>query len=95
MSSPIRWFSGLVPVFVLLIAAGSMRQSGVEADLRQRGEIALKAAALDWASVSLAGRDAILQGEAPAPEALPAAIAAAGQVAGIRLVNNAMTLLPE
>ncbi|MCA3600794.1 MAG: OmpA family protein [Methylobacterium sp.] len=95
MSSPIRWFFGLVPVFALLIAAGSTRQSGVEADLRQRGEFALKAATLDWASVTLAGRDAILQGEAPAPEALPAALATAGQVAGIRLVRNAMTLLPE
>ena len=95
MSSPIRWFFGLVPVFVLLIAAGSMRQSGMEADLREGGEIALKAAKLEWASVTLSGRDAVLRGEAPAPEALPAAMAAAGQVAGIRLVNNAMTLLPE
>ncbi|MFM8749658.1 BON domain-containing protein, partial [Rhabdaerophilum sp.] len=95
MSSPIRWFFGLVPVFVLLIAAGSMRQSGMEADLREGGRNALKAAKLEWASVTLSGRDAVLRGEAPAPEALPAAIAAAGQVVGIRLVNNAMTLLPE
>ena len=95
MSSPIRWFFGLVPVFVLLIAAGSMRQSGMEADLREGGRNALKAAKLEWASVTLSGRDAVLRGEAPAPEALPAAIAAAGQVSGIRLVHNAMTLLPE
>jgi OmpA-OmpF porin, OOP family len=93
MSSPIRWFYGLIPLALLTVAAIASRQADIEADLAARGQAALKP--LEWANVALHGRDAVLKGEAPAPEARPAAFAIAAQVYGTRLVRDETTLLPE
>ncbi|MBN8532566.1 MAG: OmpA family protein [Rhizobiales bacterium] len=95
MSQPKKWFLGLVPVAGLLLAAGLMRQGGVETDLTAKGAAQLAASGFPWAKVSMAGRDAILTGEAPEPELRGMAVAAADRVLGIRIVNDKMTVLPE
>ncbi len=95
MPSPIRWFLGLIPLAILLLVAGTMRQPAVESDLGTRGQASLASASLDWARLEIAGRDALLKGEAPAPEARLAARENAERVFGFRLVRDETTLLPE
>lgn len=95
MSQPKKWFLGLVPVAGLLLAAGLMRQGGVEADLSGKGGGALAASGFSWAKVTMIGRDAVLTGEAPAPELRGMAVEAADRVLGIRIVNDRTTVLPE
>lgn len=95
MSQPKKWFLGLVPVAGLLLAAGLMRQGGVETDLTGKGAAQLATSGFSWAKVSMAGRDAILTGEAPAPELRGMAVEAADRVLGIRIVNDKTTVLPE
>ncbi len=95
MPSPIRWFLGLIPLAILLLVAGTMRQPAVESDLGTRGQASLASAGLDWARVEITGRDALLKGEAPAPEARLAARDNAERVFGLRLVRDETTLLPE
>lgn len=95
MSSPIRWFLGLIPLALVLVAAGSLKQGAVEQDIGTRGGASLQSAGYDWARLEPAGRDAVLKGEAPAPEARPAARDVAERVFGLRLVRDETTLLPE
>lgn len=95
MSQPKKWFLGLVPVAGLLLVAGLMRQGGVEADLSGKGDAALAASGFSWAKVTMVGRDAVLTGEAPAPELRGMAVEAADRVLGIRIVNDKTTVLPE
>jgi OOP family OmpA-OmpF porin len=95
MSQPKKWFLGLVPVAGLLLAAGLMRQGGVESDLAAKGSAALAASGFSWANVTMVGRDAVLTGEAPAPELRGMAVEAADRVLGIRIVNDKTTVLPE
>ncbi|MGL5446222.1 MAG: OmpA family protein [Rhabdaerophilum sp.] len=95
MSQPKKWFLGLIPVAGLLLAAGLMRQGGVEADLTGKGSAQLAASGFSWAKVTMEGRDAVLIGEAPEPELRARAIAAADGVSGIRIVNDKTTVLPE
>jgi OmpA-OmpF porin, OOP family len=95
MSQPKKWFLGLVPVAGLLLVAGLMRQGGVEADLAGKGTAQLAISGFSWAKVSMSGRDAVLTGEAPAPELRGMAVAAADRVLGIRIVNDKTTVLPE
>lgn len=95
MSQPKKWFLGLVPVAGLLLASALMGRDGVEADLTGKGSAALASSGFSWAKVVMDGRDAVLTGEAPAPELRGMAVAAADRVFGIRLVHDKTTVLPE
>lgn len=95
MSQPKKWFIGLIPVAGLLLAAGAMRQGNVEADLATRGGAKLAESGLEWAKVAVAGRDAVITGEAPEPNLRALAISAADRTFGIRNVVDKTTVLPE
>lgn len=95
MSQPRKWFIGLVPVAVLLAIAGLTRQAPTETDLIQRGNASLKDSGLEWAQVKLAGRDAVITGEAPDPSLRTLAVSAAERAFGVRLVKDQMTVLAE
>lgn len=95
MSSPIRWFFGLVPMLALLLAAGLLNRPTVEADLRSRAEAGLKAQGFEWAGVTIAGRDALVRGEAPATDAAPLARETVERVSGMRLARDGTSLLAE
>lgn len=95
MVQPQKWGLGLFPLAVLLLVGGFWRQGGVEQDLAQRSTARLAGAGHSWATVSLSGRDAILQGEAPSPEARAEARASAEATFGLRQAKDRMTVLPE
>lgn len=86
---------GLVPLAALLLIAVLWRQGGVESDLARKSAASLGTAAASWVKLEGGGRDLVLTGEAPSPEARTAAIDAAAKPFGIRRVVDAMTLLPE
>ncbi len=64
----------------------------VEADLKQRSSDALAAANLTFAKVDVAGRVITLSGEAPSPTAKEDAVKVAGDVWGVRNVNDALVV---
>lgn len=95
MSSPKKWFWGLLPIAGLLLVAGLSRQGSVESDLVAKGAEGLASSGFAWAKVAMQGRDAVLTGEAPDPGLKGMAMEAADRVFGIRLVHDKMTVLPE
>lgn len=64
----------------------------VETDLADRA--AMKLADLSWTSFELDGRDIVLKGMAPDPEAKQAAYETLETVRGIREISNFVTVLP-
>src|SRR5260221_2195166 len=64
----------------------------VEADLKQRSSQALAAANLSFAKVDVAGRIVTLSGEAPSPTAKEDAVKIAGDVWGVRNVNDTLVI---
>jgi len=94
---PRRWLWGLLPLAALWLVAGLVGNDRIQADLTQRSASeALRAAATtSWATATFEGRDAILSGTAPSPEARRAAQEAVAAVNGVRLVRDAATILAE
>lgn len=95
MCQPRKWLWGLLPLLLLGILGVYWQQVDLEKDLTQRGVSALAQAASGWGKVSIAGRDAVIQGEAPSPEAKAAALKAVEGVEGVRRVSDAATVLAE
>lgn len=85
-------FLGLLPLGLLFIGAITTGQAGMERDLATRGAAS---AGGGWAKLAVEGRDAVLAGEAPSPEARERALAGVAGTSGIRRVSNRMTVLPE
>jgi OmpA-OmpF porin, OOP family len=94
-----RWRSwilpGLIAVSLLTAMAMVFKSASIETDLTQRATAGLAADAQGWATVSLDGRDATLQGTAPSPEAKILAMQSADRVFGVRVVDDGAALLPE
>ena len=85
--------------FVALVALGAVAfytiqtyPPLVEADLKQRSSLALAAANLTFAKVDVAGRVVTLSGEAPSSTAREDAVKVAGDVWGVRNVNDALVI---
>ncbi|MBU2007490.1 MAG: OmpA family protein [Gammaproteobacteria bacterium] len=78
---------GLPLLFLLMLGS---RQGAVESDLASRSTADLKAAGMDWAQVTLAGRgrDLRIQGTAASEEQRDQAIKLAQSVYGVRVVEN-------
>jgi OOP family OmpA-OmpF porin len=95
MCQPRKWLWGLLPLLFLGILAGYWHQSDVEADLSKKGSTALAAAGLGWGKVVIAGRDAVILGEAPSPDARTLALKTIEGVEGVRRAGDGSTLLAE
>lgn len=95
MCQPRKWLWGLLPLFVLAILAGYWHQAEIERDLAKSGAAVLANGGFAWSKVEVSGRDAILTGEAPSPDAKALALKAAEAVAGVRRASDATTLLAE
>ena len=82
-----RWiFPWAIVPLALGAAALIFNTDSLESQLAAEADTRLKAAGVDWASVSLDGRDATLSGEAPTQEAAAAAAGLVKDTYGIRRV---------
>lgn len=63
--------------------------------MTRRASAALSAQAPAWGKVAITGRDAVLSGEAPSPEARAQALKAIEALDGVRLVSDTTTVLAE
>lgn len=95
MVQPRKWVLGLAPLAALFLIAGFWNQGSVEQDLMSRSGAKLAAAKIDWVKLGLSGRDAIITGEAPSPEARTLALATVDQVFGVRRILDRASVLPE
>jgi OmpA-OmpF porin, OOP family len=95
MCQPRRWLWGLLPLALLWLAAGFLRNDSIQTDLTTRSiNEALKAKA-PWASATFNGRDATVTGVSPSPAVQKAAEDAVDSVFGVRRVDNKTTVLAE
>ncbi|MGY3453531.1 OmpA family protein [Bradyrhizobium sp. USDA 4353] len=96
MHQPSKWWTGLIAVAVLWLAAVSFKTAGVEDEIAPRVRAAVAAAAPDTAAalkVSVAGRDVRIEGpEFSADQSERLSDAAA--VSGVRLVDDSYDKLP-
>lgn len=95
MCQPKKWWWGLLPLALLFFLMNSMTSGPVEGDLARRAADVFKQSGLPWASAALSGRDAVLKGEAPNPEAKKLAVDAAERAWGVRKVADSTTVSPE
>jgi len=85
---PERWWLGLLPLGIFWVLGTASETGNVEADLTSRAKAALGADLVNNPTVSVAGRDVTLGGEAFAPAGRKSAIEAVRSEYGVRLVNN-------
>lgn len=90
---PLRWLWGLIPLALLAAMVNYFARPVVEADLKARGELALKEAGLPWAGMSFEGRDGILSGMAFDEGAREKAIEVVGNTYGVRIVDDRASLV--
>lgn len=94
--NPLRWLWGLVPLLGLgglMYMGGTF--AGIETDLKQQTEAALKAGGQGWAQVAFSGRDATLIGEAIDNSDQLRAGGIARSVRGVRILTDQSRLLEE
>ncbi len=93
-----RWRSwilpGLIAVALLTAMAMVFKSGSIESDLTARATAGLAADGQGWATVTLDGRDATLQGTAPSPDAKILAMQSADRVYGVRVVDDGAAILP-
>ena len=89
----LRWLAGLAAAAVLWAGATLYLQGAVESDLTAGAREALGADS--WAKVTARGRDLEIEGEAPSAADKQRALAALKRVAGVRLIRDAATVLPD
>ncbi|MBA8876607.1 BON domain-containing protein [Phyllobacterium myrsinacearum] len=88
------WFwPGIITVACLTTLAGWFLAEPIDRQLTDSVAAALEVDN-SWASIEVDGRDLILKGVAPSEEALASALKIADETNGIRVVENAATLLP-
>lgn len=95
MCQPRKWLWGLLPLLLLGILGIYWQQGDLEKDLTQRAAAALTQAGASWGKVEVAGRDAVLRGEALSPDARAQAVKVVEGVEGIRRVTDSTSLLAE
>jgi OmpA-OmpF porin, OOP family len=95
MVQPRQWIPGLLPLGALVVVAALWNRGPVEQDLTRRAEAGLAGAGLDWTKIALFGRDTVLAGEAPSPEARDEAVLVASRVFGVRNITDNLKVLPE
>ena len=93
MCRPARWLPGLIPLFLIFLAAVGLKVPEIQHDLTVRTNAALSGDGLGAAPVNVSGRDVSLHGTALSTEGRGEAVATADGVNGVRLVNDHLTLL--
>lgn len=90
-----KWIRpGVVVTALAALIAVFVQRGHIERELVARVSEALAASGQTWAVASASGRDVVISGVAPAPEAEETAVRIAQGVSGVRAVADATTLLP-
>ena len=92
---PRKWLWGLIPLLVPFAAAWWLGTTSLEQGLKQQVEAKLRLAGLNWATVAMDGRDAVIVGEAETPEARNKAIETVEGQYGLRRVVSAIQVVPQ
>jgi outer membrane protein OmpA-like peptidoglycan-associated protein len=85
----------LIPLLVPFLAALWLGTGSLEQSLKQQTEAKLRLAGHEWATVSMNGRDARIEGEAETEEEKATAIATVAGQYGIRRVASAINVIPR
>ncbi len=91
---PRKWLWGLIPLLVPFAAAWWLGTDSLEQSLRTQVEAKLRLAGLEWATVKMDGRDAVVVGEVESEEAKSKAFDTVAGQHGIRRVTSAVTVVP-
>ena len=91
---PRKWLWGLIPLLVPFAAAWWLGTDSLEQRLRTQVEAKLRLAGLEWATVEMDGRDAVVVGEVDTEEAKSKALDTVAGQHGIRRVASAVTVVP-
>ncbi|MDE2362238.1 MAG: OmpA family protein [Hyphomicrobiales bacterium] len=95
MCRPSRWLAGLIPLFLLFVAAIGIRAPEIQADLSTRTVRAIAGAGLDHPQVSVSGRDVAIAGASFSDASRQSAVATARSLDGVRLVADSTSLVAE
>jgi len=90
-----KWWPGTIPLAVLWAIAAWTSTSPLESDLAARATSALKETVLDKTRIEVSGRDVTLAADAFSEDGRRSAVASVEAVAGVRLVNDETSLVPE
>ncbi len=90
-----KWWPGTIPLAVLWAIAAWTSTSPLESDLAARSTSALKDTVLDKTRIEVSGRDVSFAADAFSEDGRRSAVAAVEAVAGVRLVNDETSLVPE
>lgn len=82
----------MILLTAICVTAVKMRGKSIEFDLQDRAQFALVVENLPWAEVTMDGRDAIVNGEAPNQAAQILAEKFISKIKGVRRVENRSTL---
>lgn len=95
MASRMKWLLPSVLVAGgLTLVAGAFTFRSIAEDVKSRTAGELSAAGHEWATLAIHGRDLVLSGVAPQPDARKEALAVADAVFGVRIVADETTVLP-
>jgi len=95
MARVARWWVGLIPLGLLWLIAVGIKTPPAEQDLASRADRAVQSVTLNGAHVTVSGRDVSVTGIAYSEQERKLALAAAEQQAGVRVVRDNITLVPE
>ena len=90
-----KWWPGTIPLAVLWAIAAWTSTSPLESDLAARATSALKETVLDKTRIEVSGRDVTFAADAFSEDGRRSAVASVEAVAGVRLVNDETSLVPE
>jgi len=90
-----KWWPGTIPLAVLWAIAAWTSTSPLESNLAARATSALKETVLDKTRIEVSGRDVTLAADAFSEDGRRSAVASVEAVAGVRLVNDETSLVPE
>lgn len=90
-----KWWPGVIPLALLWAGAVWTTTIPVEKDLSARANAALQGSVLDKAHIAVSGRDVSFSANAFSEEGRRSALAQVEAVAGVRLVHDETSLVPE
>lgn len=91
----VRWLLGLIVLTVLAHITYTNRSEFLNKDVARRSQQLANEAGANWAKVSVVGRDVSVQGRAPSEADRTRLIQSIDLLRGVRLVDNAIDLLPR